>query len=98
MPNWSEQMTDSTANAAADANAVAPSASVSKKVPVWMTIATLDVLNAYIKRGKVATAKGHDVPTQCAGAHADGVRLNDPTRAEQPEPQANAATWEAIAK
>jgi ParB-like chromosome segregation protein Spo0J len=98
MPNWSEQMTDSTANAAAAANAVAPSASVSKKVPVWMTIADMIGLNAYIKRAKVSAAKGDEIRAKWTAAHADGVSVNDPALADQPEAQANAATWEAIAK
>src|SRR4051812_5537087 len=78
MPNWSEQMTDSTANAAAAANAVAPSASVSKKVPVWMTIATLDELNAYIKRAKVSTAKGDEIRAKWTAAQAPSTEGINP--------------------
>lgn len=66
-------MNDTTANTAPALQAV--------KQPLWMACATMDELNAYIKRAKVSTAKGDDLRAKWQATQAvaaDDDRNTDP--------------------
>lgn len=41
-----------------------------KKQPTWMSLATMDELNAYIKRSKMGNIRGDEIRTQWTTAHA----------------------------
>lgn len=76
-------MTDSTANVTPVTNAVAPAAST-VKVPVFLKCATMDDLNAYIKRAKVSTAKADEMRAKWAEANPALPNDAAPEDTEQP--------------